>query len=118
MKCLSFNCRGLASSSKKLALKRLIESDPINIIMLQETLCSADQLTRAMQTLVPAWCFHAIDAVGRSGGLAIGFNPRSIKMDSAWGGPRFLGLDIFSVELGMTLRVVNVYAPCSQRESF
>eukprot|EP00253_Pinus_taeda_P006367 PITA_06367 len=86
--------------------------------MLQETLCSADQITRAMQALVPAWSFHAIDAVGRSGGLAIGVNPRSIKMDSTWGGSGFIGLEIFSAELGMTLRVVNVYAPCSHRESF
>ena len=39
-------------------------------------------------------------------------------MDSTWGGSGFIGLDIFSAELGMTLRVVNVYAPCTQRESF
>lgn len=50
--------------------------------------------------------------------MAIGINPRSIKMDSTWGGAGFIGLDIFSAELGMNLRVVNVYAPCSQRESF
>ena len=54
MKCISFNCRGLASSSKKLAMKRLTESDPIDIIMLQETLCTADQITRAMQALTQA----------------------------------------------------------------
>jgi exonuclease III len=73
-------------------MKRLIESEPIDIIMLQETLCSADQITRAMQALVPGWIFFANDAVGRSGGLAIGINPRSIKVDSTWGGAGFIGL--------------------------
>eukprot|EP00253_Pinus_taeda_P031803 PITA_31803 len=118
MKCLSFNCRGLASSSKKLAMKRLIESELIDIIMLQETLCSADQITRALQAITPGWSYSAIDALGRSGGQAIGINPRSIKVNSTWGGSGFLGLDIYSADLGMNLRIVNVYAPCSQRESF
>ena len=64
MKCLSFNCRGLASSSKKLAMKRLIATEPIDIIMLQEILCSADQIIGVMQTLVPGWNFFANDVVG------------------------------------------------------
>lgn len=29
-----------------------------------------------------------------------------------------MGLDIFSGDLGMKLRIVNVYAPCNQRELF
>eukprot|EP00253_Pinus_taeda_P010150 PITA_10150 len=99
-------------------MKRLIESKPIDIIILQETLCTADQLTRTMQALTPGWNYSAIDAVGRSGRLAISINPRSIMVDSTWGGARFLGIDIFSADLGMNLKVVNVYAPCSQRESF
>eukprot|EP00253_Pinus_taeda_P012058 PITA_12058 len=99
-------------------MKRLIESEPIDIIMLQETLFPVEQITRAMQALTPGWIYTAIDAAGRSGGLAIGTNPRSIKVDSTWGGAGFLALDIFSSELGMNLRIINVYAPCSQRELF
>lgn len=118
MKCLSFNCRGLASSSKKLAMKRLLESEPIDIIMLQETLCSADQASKFMQAMTPGWTFFSLDAAGRSGGLSIGINPRSIKLESAWGGQGYIGLDIFSADLGMHFRIVNIYAPCSQREAF
>lgn len=36
MKILSFNCRGLASSSKKLALKKLVRVENRDIIFLQE----------------------------------------------------------------------------------
>eukprot|EP00253_Pinus_taeda_P029489 PITA_29489 len=118
MKCLSYNCRGLASAPKKLALKRLIETKSIDIIMLQETLCSADQISKTFQALTPGWSFISLDVAGRSGGLAIGTNPHSIRVDATWGGTGYLGLNFFSADLGMELRVVNVYGPCNHRELF
>jgi len=42
MKCISFNCRGLAGLAKQLALIRLLDSELIDIIFLQETLRMAD----------------------------------------------------------------------------
>lgn len=59
-----------------------------------------------------------MDVVGRSGGLAIGYNPRSIRVDASWGGSGFMGIDIFSTELGKNLRIVNVYGPYHQSEHF
>lgn len=56
--------------------------------------------------------------MGRSGGLALGYDPRSIRLDSSWGGHGYLGADIFSIELGLSLRIVNIYGPCHQRENF
>ena len=118
MKCLSFNCRGMASASKKLALQRLFEVEPTDIILLQETLGLAEYITCSLQSLVPRWNFVALDALGRSRGLAIGYNPKSIRVDASWGGSGFMGIDFFSAELSKTLRIVNVYGPCQQREHF
>ena len=67
MKCMSFNCRGFASASKKLALKRLIELEPIDIIMLQETLGKADHISHSLQAMFLNWTFSASDAAGRLG---------------------------------------------------
>lgn len=75
MKCLSFSCRGMASASKKLSLRRLFEVEMIDIIMLQETLGSAEKITSTLQSLAPGWTFLDFDVVGRSRGLAIGYNP-------------------------------------------
>eukprot|EP00253_Pinus_taeda_P023209 PITA_23209 len=111
MKCLSFNCRGLA-------LKRLITSQPIDNILLQETLGPADSISTALSAIAPGWLFSALDSSGRSGGLAIGYNPTTIKALGIWGGQGFLGLDLFSADLGTNLRVINIYGPCQQRESF
>lgn len=103
MKWLSFNCRGMASASKKLALCRLFEVNPVDIIMLQETLGDADHINRTLSSLNPGWLFYSLDVVGRSGGLAIGSNPRTIKVTTSWGGIGFIGMDIFSADLGMNI---------------
>eukprot|EP00253_Pinus_taeda_P021770 PITA_21770 len=118
MKCLSFNCRGMASASKKLALRRLFEVEPTDIIMLQETLGEAEIITNTLASLLPGWQFFTIDATGRSGGLATGLNPRTIRVLASWGGPGFIGLDFFSMKLGLKLRVINTYGRCHQRENF
>lgn len=55
MKCLSYNCKGLASASKKLAMRRLIENEPTDIIMLQETLGNADSIEKTLSNIKPSW---------------------------------------------------------------
>lgn len=78
MKWVSFNYRGLASPSKTLALKRLLDCEPCDIIFLQETLGMAKQITQTLQSLKPKWSFHALDVLGRLGHIALGVNPRTI----------------------------------------
>eukprot|EP00253_Pinus_taeda_P030816 PITA_30816 len=118
MKVLSFNCRGFASSPKKLALRRLLTTSQINIIFLQETLCPADTLVQSLNSWMPNWIFHAIDASGRSGGLAIGVHYRAVKIRNIWGGRGFIGLDVYILSMNMNLRVINIYGPCSNRDTF
>lgn len=115
---LSFNCRDLASPSKKLALKRLLGSEPCDIIFLQETLSRFEHIVRTLLAIMPGWKFQASDVVGRSRGIALGVNPRTIKVIYAWGGHRFLGMDIFSTEIGRNLRIMNIYAPNHSRLDF
>jgi len=118
MKCLSFNCRGLDSASKKLPLHRLSESVSVDIILLQEIFGPTDTITDSLSSIVPGWQFLAMDSTGRSGGLAIGINPSSIKAQASCGGQGFMGIDLFSKDLGTCLRVINIYGPCQHRENF
>ena len=80
MKFLSFNCRGFASSAKKLALRRLLLTSQMDFIFLQETLCPAETLIRTLTGWLPTWTFLALDASGRSGGLAIGVNNKMVEI--------------------------------------
>jgi len=48
MKWLSFKCRGLANPPKKLALKRLLSSEPCDIVFLLEILGSSELIIKAL----------------------------------------------------------------------
>lgn len=111
MKWPSFNYKGLASPSKKLNLKRLLSSEPCDIIFLQETLGIYDLIVTTLQSIKPKWKFQALNAAGRLGGLALGTNPQSIKVTSDWGSHGFLGMVFFLDEPGRNLNIMNIYAP-------
>lgn len=115
MKIFSYNCRGLARLDKKLALCHLLTYVSLDIIFLQETLGPTIDITQSLQNMLPGWTFVGLDAPGRSGGLALRYNTRSIKMLNHWGGAGHLGADIRSVDLGMNIKIFNVYGPCHNR---
>ena len=118
MKFLSFNCRGFASSAKKLALRRLLLTSQMDFIFLQETLCPAEPLIRTLSGWFPSWTFHALDASGRSGGMAIGVNAKVVEIKNTFGGRGFIGLDISTHTAVNDIRLVNVYGPCSDRATY
>eukprot|EP00253_Pinus_taeda_P034846 PITA_34846 len=68
--------------------------------------------------MFPGWHFQAIDVNGRLGGIALGYNPRSINIMCTWGGIGFIVVDIYSTELRTEIRTINIYGPCYHRENF
>jgi len=62
--------------------------------------------------------FHALDASGRSGGLAIGINNRALRIKNTWGGKGFIGIDAYVLSMKLDLRLINVYGPCLDREAY
>lgn len=85
MKWISFNYRGLANLAKKLALKGLLDSELIHITYLQETLGMVKKIISIMHSLNPGWTFHALNIKGRTGGITIGIDPRTIRIISSSG---------------------------------
>eukprot|EP00253_Pinus_taeda_P036400 PITA_36400 len=115
---LSWNCRGLASKPKKLALKELISRYNPDILFLQETLGKSLEVESALRISFLGWTFHALDAEGHSGGLAIGFREGRLQTYSLWGMAHVIGLEAFSPKIGFPILFLNVYGPCQGRESF
>ena len=74
MKCMSFNCRGLAGALKKPALKRVISSEHPDVLLLEETMGVGEEVKSCLEKLLPRWNFETLYALGRSGGLATGWN--------------------------------------------
>lgn len=77
---MSFNCRGLAGALKKLSLKRVISSEHPDILLLQETMGIGEEVKSCLEQLLPGWKFETLDALGRSGGWATGWNTQKIQV--------------------------------------
>jgi exonuclease III len=118
MKCCSFNCRGLAGPLKRPALKRMILTEHPDVLLLQETLGEGVEVYNRLSALLPDWSFITLDSIERSGGLAIGWNSRTIKVINSWGFDSGLGITVTSKELEESLHIVNIYGPCHNRGSY
>lgn len=75
-------------------------------------------ISQTLLSLLPGWHFQGLDVVGRSGGLAMGINPKTIEVISSWGGKGFLGMDVFAGDLGKNICIMNIYAPNQNRLEF
>lgn len=56
-----------------------------NFALLQETLGTGEEVKTSLEHLLPGWSFTTIDALGRSGGLATGWNSYKVQVLDFWG---------------------------------
>jgi exonuclease III len=54
---LALNCRGLGSSSKKKSLRRLVEVNNLDILMLQETMGDSEKIVLDLGKAFVGWDF-------------------------------------------------------------
>jgi exonuclease III len=81
MKIISWNIRGLNGCSKKKMLRELILVETLDIVLLQETKCTSEDMDR----LLP-YCWRqgravSIDATGMAGGVSILWNTNAVLME-------------------------------------
>ena len=67
-----------------------------DVLLLQETLGEGVEVENRLSLLLPDWSFITLDSIGRYGGLAIGWNCRTIKVLNYWGFESRLGITVFS----------------------
>ena len=115
---LSNNCRGLASPHKKSSIKRMIALLDPHIILLQETMGPSDKVKEALESWLPRWVFEAVDAVGKSGGLAIVWVANQIRCENIWGFHLGMGIDVYSREIDRVYSMINIYGPYQDRFPF
>ena len=92
MKLLSLNCRGLESTQKKLALKRVILVHKPDVILLQEIMGPEVKVTTLLTSILKYFSFVAQSARGHSGGLEIGWNHSTVQCLNSWGALFGLGI--------------------------
>jgi len=118
MKIMSFNCRGLAGPLKRPALRRVIDLEHPDVLLLQETLGEMGAVKARLEGMLPGWTFECLDVRGRSGGLATGWNTRSIRIENVWGMESVIGCSLSSLDIGEELTLLNIYGPYQDRIPF
>ena len=108
---LTLNVRGLASLSKKLAVKRFIDQHVVDVIFLQETMIEGYVLVQELEHMIHGWQFISVDAMGRSGGLILGWKSCNFLFHNAWAMKVGLCAVLFSFDLHKEISFVNLYAP-------
>ena len=58
----------------------------------------------------------ASDLRGRSGGLAVGWNPTIIKVNGYWGCESVMGINFLVEDIGLSLVILNVYVPYGDKK--
>jgi hypothetical protein len=81
------------------------------MLLLQETLGESQVVVSLLESIFPLWSFIGMDAKGRSGGLAIGWNKNKVKLQNSWGFESGLGVEIICVDMGRSFTLLNIYGP-------
>jgi hypothetical protein len=91
-------------------LKIILEVDKLAIVILYETTCSSHKTIEFVSIVLKNWDFFSLDIVGLSRGLVMGCNSKfhSISYSIL---SSTLVVDLKGKELGMELRLINLYGP-------
>jgi len=76
MKVLSFNSIGVGGAPKIQPLKRLVLVSNLDIIMVQNKMCSVVKAKEVFSSFLWEWSFCAIDSMGFSRGLIYAWSPK------------------------------------------
>ena len=71
MICVTFNVRGLCSGPKSAVVKWIIDSEHVDILLLQETNIEAVKACEYFLRIKPGWKVSALDSTGLSGGTLV-----------------------------------------------
>jgi len=111
MKILSWNIRGSNGPQKRRLLKRKISTEKPAIIFLQETKCSSEEICQSGPQAWRGCSVVAVDAQGASGGLAILWDPRQVKLSNFFCTRRSISADFQIIGAGGLGLLTNVYGP-------
>jgi hypothetical protein len=68
-----------------------------------------EKVKEALESWLPGWVFKVVDAIGKSGGLAIGWMSSQIRCENIWGFQYGMGIDVYNRETYRAFTVINIY---------
>jgi exonuclease III len=116
MKIITWNIRGLNGRSKQKLLRDLILAEKPDILLLQETKCTSEDMDKLLPYCWKQGKAVSIDATGTAGGLAILWNTNAIIMDNFITTKWSITVDYRLIGSNRPGHLTNVYGPASPRD--
>lgn len=111
MKLVSWNCRGLGNPAKIDAVKDLLQSEPSDILMLQETKIVGQALLEISKTKWKKNTGIAVNARGSSGGLATLWREEQYQLINTHQTLHWIYTEIIHIPSKLPISLVNLYVP-------
>jgi exonuclease III len=116
MKIISWNIRGLNGRSKQKMLRDMIIAEKPDIVMLQETKCSSEDIERLLPFCWKQGRAASIDASGSAGGLTVLWNTSEVIMENFFATKWSLTATYRCIGSNKPGCLTNVYGPPTPRD--
>jgi hypothetical protein len=70
---------------------------------------TGEEVKFVLERLLPGWSFTTVDVVGRSGGLATGWNSQKVQVLNTWGLYAGLGITFLFPALKETIHLQTLF---------
>jgi exonuclease III len=116
MKIISWNIRGLNGRSKQKSLRDLIFAEKPDVLLLQETKCSNEDINKLLPHCWKQGEAVSIAATGTAGGLAVLWNPATVRLENFTTTRWSITTDYRLIGSNKPGHITNVYGPANPRE--
>jgi len=113
MKLISWNIRGLNGRSKQKMLRDLIIAENPDVLMIQETKCTSEDIERMLPYCWRQGKAVSIDATGTAGGLAILWNTNMVTLENFYTTRWSITAEYRLIGSDRPGNLTNVYGPAT-----
>jgi exonuclease III len=116
MKIISWNIRGLNGRSKQKLLRDLIIEEAPDVVMLQETKCTSEDINRLLPYYWKQGGVVSIDAAGTTGGLSLLWNTNTVLLENFCTTRWAITADYRLIGSDKPGHLTTVYGPATPRD--
>jgi exonuclease III len=116
MNIISWNIRGLNGRSKQKLLREMIIAETLDVVLLQETKCTLEDIDRLLPYCWKQGRVVLIDAIGTAGGVAILWNTNIMLMENFYATRWSITTEYRLIGSNKPGHLTSIYGPASPRD--
>ena len=116
MKLVSWSCKGLGNPSKIDAVKDLLNTEPSDILLLQETKIEGQTLLDISKSKWKKSSGKEVSARGSSGGLTTVWTEANYQLNKSHETQHWIFMELTHFSSRLTISLFNLYVPVNYTE--